>query len=207
MAKGFVLPCVFVLAAMSATALAGPLAGDGNAYNDGATTWTGSVLMSSDGLTVTVDYCVYAPGAFTYAGAGLGGWTPTPGEMVYAYQADSAGSLAVSLLSVGLLNPAGNIGAVDLGDAGVVPSSSILNGSSADWHWSPALLSDHSSGLVYCSIKKPQWWFGSVINGESASGGMLPSPGPDDIPEPATMTLLALGGLAAAVWRKKRTGR
>lgn len=205
MAKGFVLPLVCVLAALSATALAGPLDGDGNAYNDGFTTWTGSASIASDGLVVTVDYCVYAPGAFPYAGAGYDGWTPTPGEMVYAYQVDSTGTLALAEMSVLLDNPAGNIGAFDLGDAGVLPSSKTINGS-ANWHWSPALLSDHSSGLVYSSVKKPMWGVATVIDGEFG-WGFVPSPGPDDIPEPATMTLLALGGVAAAVWRKKRAGR
>ena len=204
MAKEFSL-VISIVAALSVTALAGPLDGDGNAYNDGVTTWTGSTVISSDGLTVAVDYCVYAPGAFPYAGAGYDGWTPTPGEMVYAYQADSTGTLGLGQLAVLLLNPAGNIGAFDLGDAGVVPSNKAIDGS-ANWQWSPELVSDHSSGLVYCSIKKPEWGMGSVIDSEFG-WGYVPSPGPDDIPEPATMTLLALGGLAAAVWRKKRAGR
>ena len=72
-----------VLAAvLSGPAMAGTLSGDPNAYYDGTRTWTGSALMVNDtsGLTVNVDWCVYAPGhfpgtAYTYSSADL----DTPG--------------------------------------------------------------------------------------------------------------------------------
>ena len=143
---------------------------------------------------------MYAPGTFPYAG--LGGWTPTPGELVYAYQVYSSGTLAAMVYQVSLLNPAGNIGAADLGNGGQAPSSMVLGGGVAAWSFTPdGLLGEHSTGVVFSSIKMPEMWIGSVIDGES-SMGMVPSPGLNDIPEPATISLLALG--AFGLLRRKR---
>ena len=94
---------------LSGTARAGVLNGHANAYNDGVNpTWTGSTAFSSGTLTGFVDYAVFAPGDFPFGG---GGYTPTAGELVYAYQVFVTGAASVSSFSVALENPtANNIG-------------------------------------------------------------------------------------------------
>jgi hypothetical protein len=105
---------VTVMLMLSGMAQAGFLATDPAAYVDGTSrVWHGSTPMDSGmvvngvELQAAVDWCVYAPGAFH-----LNGYTPTPGEFVYAYQVDITGTSVVKLFTVAMLdgNKADNIG-------------------------------------------------------------------------------------------------
>ena len=204
-----------VLAVMllaSATALGG-LATDSNAYDDGVNPqWHGSVHMFSTGggdtIEADVEYAVYAPGDFTYTGLG---YTPTPGEFVYAYQViPTAGSVEINTFWVNMLasNEANNIGSFTLGS--IAPSSAFFGSGppdlvSANWEFLGDTLENpgDSYGLAYSSINAPIMYVGFIQDGGLAGipDGTLPSPS-DEIPEPATMLVLAAGALLAAFRRR-----
>lgn len=178
-------------------ALAGPLSGNLNAMEG----WTGTAVLDDyDGLQAEVDYAVFAPGDFSYAG-----YTPTPGEYVYAYQVFPIGDLEVTCLAIAMLesNEANNIGYFVL-SGGTVPSSSSLDELNAAWFFGgTGLLPGQSSiGLVLSSINEPTVWFGSVADNGHTAMDFLPSPS-NLIPEPATMGLL----LAGALGLLRRKGR
>ena len=197
-----ILLAIFVVGLVSATAGAGALDGDGAAYFDGTTTWTGSTAFDNSlGLSGYVDWAVFAPGAFPYAG-----YASPPGEMTYAYQIFSTGAFAVTSFAVALDNVADSIGAfADL--AGDVPTSSVLLPApfgSATWSFSSIAAGSSSMGLAFSSPKVPKDLFGSTIDGGTGAIIIpLPSPDTTDIPEPATMSVLALGGLA--LLRRRRS--
>ena len=94
---------VLVILAAAMTALAGPLATDGNAYNDGNGpddgAWRGTTRMESEALVVDVDFCVYGPGDYT------GSYEADSNEFVYAYQAYTLGEAALSQLSPSRVTP------------------------------------------------------------------------------------------------------
>ncbi len=209
--RSMVVVIACVVFGMVGTGLAAPLADDLAAYDDGngptGGQWRGSVAMVDTDLAGIVEYAVYAPGAFPYAG--LDGWTPTPGEMVYAYQIFSTGTAAIEAFQVILGNVADNEGSADLGNGGdPIASSLLLPNFFVNWTvdgGDPGLeTGENSVGLVYSSIKKPVMSLGSVINSTSASG-LVPGPGSADIPEPATMCLLALGAVGLLRRRRRTT--
>jgi hypothetical protein len=189
--------------------VAGPLATDPNAWNDGTTTWCGTTSVQSfeGDLKATIDYCVYRWDA--YPGTD---YTPTPGEFVYAYQVYVTGTGPVMKFSVGMLesNEANNIDHdPGLGDSGGhVPDHWHFTGTApnldaANWQWEDTdPLVTHTDGMVYSSENMPLWWIGTVHNSGQAASGYVPSPS-DVIPEPATLGLLALG-FVAAIRRRRR---
>ncbi len=198
-----------VMGAFCGSVIAGPLASDVNAYSDpNGIVWRGSAAISSGdgGLTATIDYSVYAPGVYP-GDANL----PTSGEFLYAYQIYVTGVAPMSSYTVGLLssNEANNDNHdPTYGDpAGQVPDSSSFAGVPIDqvtWAWDPndmVLTGEHSDVLLYSSVNAPRWFIGTVQDSGKAGSGLVPSPS-DVIPEPATLSLLALG--AVAVIRRRR---
>ena len=202
---------VTVVLMLSGIVQAGVLATDAAAYVDGTSrVWHGSTDMDS-GITVnglhlqaTVDWCVYAPGAFHFDG-----YTPTPGEFVYAYQVDVTGTSVVKLFTVALLdeNKADNIGSFALG-TGVAPAASYFEqpGSpdllAAEFEWTPAEVAGLTSGLVFSSINAPMDWVGNLADSGQTADGTVPSPS-NAIPEPATLGILTIG-LLGWVSRRRR---
>jgi hypothetical protein len=151
----------------------------------------------------TVDYCVYAPGTFPYGSYTLasgGSYTPAANEFVYAYQLHNSGPVSLSILSVKMLdsNKANNIGYLTV--AGVVPpaGSSVFDNAppnrlAANWYYDSGLNSNQSTCyLIYSSINVPLWNVGTIQDDGSTATNDLPSPA-NFIPEPATLTILALG--------------
>lgn len=171
------------------SAQAGALNGHANAYNDG-TAWTGTTAFSNGaGVSGTIDWTVFGPGDFPYAG-----YTPTAGELTYAFQVYSTGSAAIHSLTLDDPNGAAdNIGSfADL--AGEAPTSSAL-GTQAEWNFAGLDAGENSIGLAFSSIKVPTNLFGVVVNGGSFAVAIpLPSPSNVDIPEPASLALLGIGG-------------
>lgn len=171
----------------AASAEAGVLDGHASAFGG----WSGSTAFSDGGnLTGTIDWAVFGPGDFPFAG-----YTPTAGELTYTFQVNSTGSDSIHQLNLNVGGLADNIGSFSdlVGDA---PISNSM-GAQAVWNFAGITAGSSSSGLAFSSIKTPTDMFGIVVNGGSFAVAIpLPVPGADDIPEPASLALLGLGGLA-----------
>lgn len=197
---------MFVVGLCAATASAGALNGHAAAYNDGngptAGAWTGSTAFDNGlGLSGYVDWAVFGPGSFPYVG-----YTPTAGELAYSYQVFTTGALDVTSFGAALDNVADSIGTFsDL--AGDSPTGMALFQppfGSATWSFAGILTAGNSEGLVFSSIKVPKNLFGSTIDGGTGAIVIpLPSPDVTDVPEPATMSILALAGVA--LLRRRRS--
>ena len=195
-----------VVGLCAATASAGALNGHAAAYNDGngpsGGAWTGSTSFDNgQGLSGYVDWTVFGPGQFAYAG-----YTPTVGELAYAFQVFTTGALATTSFSVALDNVADSIGT--FGDlTGDAPTNMTLFPApfgSATWSFAGINTGGNSMGLVFSSIKVPKNLFGSTIDGGTGAIVIpLPSPDVTDVPEPATMSVLALAGLAMLRRRRR----
>jgi len=180
------------------SAMAGPIAGDPNAMPAWQGTQQFYVTDGSATLQVDVEYAVYLPGDY----------------YVYAYQVfnDLAGNRPVSNFSVGL-DPAS--GAANIGwDAGAgtpggtAPSFAGFSGTpptSSVWYFFSNTIdppSEYSQVLLFTSPYGPRWAPATVMDSGLSNVQNLPSP----MPEPATLALLALGGIAALIRRRRGYG-
>ena len=205
-----------------ASAFAGPLLNDSNAYDDGVNAiWTGSTtLMSFQGdLEGVIEWCVYGVDengdSLFLDSFPSSSYTPTYNathgrdEFVYAYHiSDMPGTLPVGKFSVNMTdsNEANNID--DFAIAGGVATDDAYFGGAAptldnaNWVWDLGLDSGESSvGLVYSSINAPVFETATLHNGGQIALGILPSPS-NIIPEPASLSLLAMGVIG--LLRRKR---
>ena len=192
----------FVMSLCAAPVFAGPLATEPNAYFDGSFTWHDTtayqgydLFNNPTALTGTIDWVVFAPGVFDTLG--YTGYTSTPGEFVYAYQANETGAAPLSNVSVTLETVADNFGwFTGNGVLGAPPSASYFFPSppSANWDFHPAGINGTTSGLIFSSPFGPQLLDGSTVDhGSVAVVIPLPSPLEPNIPEPGTMTLAFCG--------------
>ena len=206
------------LVTCASVAAAGTLATDGSSYLG---TWHGSAAFQGyflggvmpSGLTGTIDYAVYAPGTFP---AGFAGYTPTPGEFVYAYQAFETGPAPLSAVSINLLNPADQIGTFSGGGvSGDAPLADFLAPfDSANWLFTGVLVPQggSTSGLVFSSPGAPIWSTASTID-DGTVGLVLavPTPGASNgmpnTPEPGTFALALLAAAAFALHRRRHSRR
>ncbi len=154
------------------------------------------------GFTVSanVDYAVFAPGAF---GAAFPGQDPSGGaHYVYAYQIDNLDT-AITKLTVGLDGDEtlGAIGSV--ADPGTVdPSAALYVGAgptSSAWDFTGLGTGQSSAVLFFTSAQAPELHSSTVAAAWSNSHD-LPSP----LPEPATLTLLALGAGVTCFGKRRR---
>ena len=201
-----------VLLALGATSL-GPgdlqgarLSEDANALE----AWRGVVSGADSGfgnlLSVTVDYAVYAPGA--YPGQDPSG----SGEYVYAYQLTNEADSTVGAVSfsVGLRDASGghhfgdDVSAQASGlSPGVRPYLAFEASSSAMWLFAdagdgPVARGENSSVLLVTSPNPPAWNRSQVADGGlSVAPGDLPSP----LPEPSSVLLVGLAFYGALVRR------
>jgi len=161
--------------------------------------FTGSTPFTVGTLSGYVDYAVFSPGQFPYAG-----YTPTAGELTYAYQIFVTGTAPLSSFELALTDPADHIGAFnDLG--GTPPNSTTLNPLiSAKWTFPGIPTGGMSQGLAFSSPRLPDSLFATAVDtGQSTFIIPLPSPGPVGIPEPATLGLAAVGCLMLGLRRRK----
>ena len=182
---------------ISTSAYAGVLANDlieFGAIDSGSTPFT-----NGGTLTGYVDWAVYNPGTFPYAG-----YTPTAGELAYAYQIFVTGSAPVSSFELVLTDPADNIGSFPLSGGMAPVSSNINNLVSAKWTFSGIPGGGNSTGLAFSSPRLPQNFFATIVDtGQTATAVPLPTPGPIGIPEPASLSLAAMGCLMLGLRRRK----
>jgi PEP-CTERM motif-containing protein len=165
-----------------------------NAYVDGDSfTWAGSTDMTNQALSASVEWCVD---------------DQVGGLFKYNYQLTLGGTAPLTLLSVGMLdsNEAQNIGSAQIDPTDVAPASAYFGGpapnlSSANWEFAALSPGQVSYELSYWSVNEPLMFAGQIQDTGLIAGGLVPSPS-DEIPEPATLGLLALGAVAGLIRRR-----
>ncbi len=173
--------------------------------------YQGETFYSNDFLRGRIDYAVYDTETYPDEFIGADGYeAPGSGRYIYAYQifnnyAMSVDSVAYfSLLGIGGA-PIDGIDARDDGSDGIAPSYQDIGSSEAVWEFKDELgdalllVGDHSWFLVLTSDND---WVRGNYEIEPAGGLSVPPDGPHT-PEPATVTLLGIGGLLALMRRKR----
>lgn len=199
--SGFV--AVLIVAVASSVASAGLLNGNALAYNDGngpaAGAWTGSTTFVQGTLQGYIDWAVFGPGQFPYSG-----YTPTTGELTYAYQVYETGAAPLSSFSLALTDIGDNIGSFNALPGDAPTSSTLVSLASATWRFAGIPQNGNSQGLAFSSIRVPQSLFGVVIDtGQTQFVVPLPSPSATSIPEPGTISMV-LGAACLAMARRRR---
>ena len=191
LAPALVAICLGVL---TATAGGGVLNGHPAAYVSGAATWSGSTAFDNSlGVAGYVDWAVFGPGQFPFV---AGGYTPTAGEVVYAYQVFNTGSKAIPSLAVALSYAADAIGSFSSLGGDPITGATVIPGAKAEWQFSGIVPGSGSEGLAFSSSMIPQGFLGFVLGGGTFAL-MDPLPSPSSlVPEPCAAGVLALGGLA-----------
>jgi hypothetical protein len=172
----------------------------------GIPAFTGTQLFDNSAATFTVsanvDYAVFAPGAFGVAFPGED--TSGGAHYVYAYQIFNLDT-DVLRLTVGLDGDEslGSIGFIS--DGLVNPSDSLYVGAgptSAAWDFDPATLTNGlSSAILFFTSPGAPEMDSAVVEAEFVDSHDLPSP----LPEPATLSLVALGTGIVFFGRRRRS--
>ncbi|MGA2797284.1 MAG: hypothetical protein ABSE63_06895 [Thermoguttaceae bacterium] len=194
-----ILLSFMVLCLLAAPAFAG-LIGTGLSYNDGTKTWEGTKTFSqsaTDGtLAGSLDWAVFTGVNFSSL---FTGYTPTGGELVYAYQLTNTGTVNISLAELTLLSsaPADNVGDfTGNGVSGQLPKLMQITSGDVIWDFGNPdniVPPNSSAGLAVSSIRKPRNDFYVILNGgASATVSGIGGPGTSAIPEPSVLTLLAI---------------
>ena len=188
------IAALFMVMVLGSAGSAGVLDGHASALVSGNTPFT-------DGadLTGSVDWAVFEPGDFPFTG----GYTPTPGEAVYAYEVFITGADFMTTFSLPLSNPANNIGSfTDI--SGDAPTSASISGIPGSGIWSFSGVTASTRGLAISSPQAPEDSFAVVVNGGSfALPTPVPVPGASLIPEPGTVALMSIGGLFLLLRRRR----
>lgn len=205
-----IIACGLILSA-GATAFAGVLNGNLLAYNDGngpgsGGAWSGSAHYSNGSLEGDVDFAVFTGAGFAAAFPSAS-YTPTAGELIYAYQVcNGVGSPAVGFEGVSAA-PADSIGSFVLESGDVAPDSEALVAGTAQWTFlAPEIAPGECSyGLVYSSTNRPELTGTSVtIDGGIPATAVVPMPGAVAIPEPASVLLGGMAGALATMLLRRR---
>jgi hypothetical protein len=191
-----ILTAVVVVFSMSLVAGAG-LALDPAAMSG----WRDTLDFNSGALVAQVQYAVYAPGMYH------GSISIPSGHYTYAYQLYNVGGNALTSFKVNMVNGSGAMnGSIDTtyGDSsGVAPLMvNVVNEALESSFYALYMIAQlqpgaHSVVLLYTSPNGPTTTEASVADGGLISASGAPAP----LPEPATLILLGLSGLAL---RRKR---
>lgn len=139
-------------------------------------------------------------------------WVSSSQEFKYTYQVECTGDCAVTSLEVPMLesNEAENIGSYLVEAGNIAPTGQgFIPGPPAEptlayWDYAGLLNGQVSYGMTYWSVNAPLMLGGSIGNcGLFAAHGDVPSPS-NDIPEPASASLLILGSVVLAGIRRRR---
>jgi hypothetical protein len=181
--------------ARSHVASAGVLANHAQAFNDGngpdGGAWSGaSSYQDGESGTVlfgTVEWAVFEPDEFPFAG--LNGWAPAPGQLVYAFQLIHSGAQVVQEFGGEFIPfPTSNAGVADLGVAeNIAPSEVFIDAFGPGFRFlQPSIPASGgtSAGLVFSSDRIPTLTTFVVFPGGGVlEFGELPrplAPGPSD---------------------------
>ncbi|MBN1588870.1 MAG: PEP-CTERM sorting domain-containing protein [Pirellulales bacterium] len=183
-----VLACLTILAV---PASAGILDGNPDAII------AGSTAFANNDLNGYLDWAVFKAEDLPITPVG---WTPTAGELVYAYQVFELGTDYVSSASVPVHNESTNIGDFPYAAGEVAPDTAYFTGIPGEAYWTfhdPSIAQGESSTiLAFSSPNLPINGFSILVDGGTYAIGIpVPTPGAVSIPEPGTCTLL-LAGLA-----------
>jgi hypothetical protein len=178
---------------------------------------TGHFFNSSSGLQGDIQWAVFTGANFSTLFPDLS-YSPTGGELVYAYQVFNTGTVNISLETVALLSgaPADNDGYFTAGTppmTGQVPYDSSITSTQVIWDfkdYSPTgsnyniVPGDHSTGLAFCSIRTPRSDFSITVDGGTSATALVGGPGNVSIPEPSTLILLVMAAAMFGYIRSRR---
>lgn len=158
-------------------------------------TWAGTAELKAEKLTV--------PGTYLWADVEWRvSWDDSADKFHYLYQITNKGDYEISLLGIPMLesNEAQDIGSFLTAGGEVVPGSADftpgVDPSLASWSFPGLMPGEVSYALDYWSVNKPLALGGYIQDsGIFAVNGAMPSPD-NLIPEPATMSLVVLCGVA-----------
>jgi hypothetical protein len=198
------------------------------ALNDGgpdAGFWRGSIPISktasfgNNKVEALLEWAAFAPGDFSLylaANAPLATDPSAPGEVTYAYQIVSVAAAVpgVQKLTVGWDSgdelKLGSVVPITVPlTPGTASSSSASQSTQAIWNFSPSIQALGSSGiLAFSSIFVPELDNIQITSGLASAGGQAASIGDEifrqDVPEPATITVVLLGMIGLGLRRRSR---
>jgi len=214
------------LIGVAGNAQAGALMDTANAFDDGngptSGAWKDSVSYSGGvGFSATLEYAVFGPGKFAdfLSENSIAYADPTdPTHLVYAYQIEylaGFGSISASTVALDGDETIGIVGNIPKGLVGAdadPASGNNQGGTSIAWNFvdgSTALFTSPpktSTILFFTSPQIPELDTASLFNIGGPAPQMVASPSNQFIPEPASLTLLLVGGASVlGLMRRRRT--
>jgi hypothetical protein len=161
--------------------------------------WSGSTTFANGNLSGVVQWVVNSP--VSHNGKN---------QFEYTYQITPTGSLGVTQFSVFMLesNEAEDLDWFQIDGTDVAPTGGEIVSVPPSFnygYWTFTGLTDGtvSYGLNYWSVNEPLDYGSELVNGGIAATNTVPSPS-DVIPEPGALVVLAIGGVAVLIRRRRR---